>query len=250
MIYGFYESAAGMMTNEYRQSTLANNIANADTVGFKRDVASFAQRLIEAEAGNREGPSAEWLNSLSGGVWLGATTTDYSEGPFIRTDAPTDAALSGPGFFVVEQNGQPYYTRDGRFMMDIDGSLRHVTDGARVLGISGAPIIANPRGDTPTFDEEGFVLQNGAPIGQLGLADFADYSVLRKAGAGRFDAGDAEPNGSVALVKAGFVEGSGVQAVPNMVEMIAASRSYQLNARMVQLQDESAGRVISLIARG
>ncbi|MGE3180424.1 MAG: flagellar hook-basal body protein [Phycisphaerae bacterium] len=250
MIYGFYESAAGMMTNEYRQNTLANNIANADTVGFKRDIATFAQRLTATEEGQHNGPSADWLSSLSGGVWLGATQTDYSEGPFIRTDAPTDAALSGSGFFVVEQDGRPLYTRDGRFQMDIDGSLRAATDGARVLGITGTPIIANPRGGTPSFDEEGFVLQDGAVIGRLALADFPDYNVLRKSGAGRFDAGDAQPTGSLALVKAGFVEGSGSSAITNMTEMIEASRSYQMNARMVQLQDESAARVISVIAQG
>src|SRR3989442_9991693 len=80
VIYGLYQSAAGMMTSEYAQSVLANNLANADTVGFKRDVAVFAERLRADQAGRRDGPTAEGLGSLSGGTWLGRTDVDFSEG--------------------------------------------------------------------------------------------------------------------------------------------------------------------------
>ena len=138
MIYGWYNSAAGMMVNEYRQDVLANNLANADTVGFKRDVAVFAERQQARVAGNRHGPSARGLRDLSGGLWLGKTHIDYSEASHVRTDNPLDVSLSGPGFLSVQVNGQRLYTRDGRMMMDRDGLLVAAADGAPVTGAAKA----------------------------------------------------------------------------------------------------------------
>ena len=251
MIHGFYQSAGGMLVNEHRQDVLANNLANSDTIGFKRDLAVFAERVPEArkdpDAGFEQSEPA--LSTLGGGVWLGPTTTDFSDGPHIQTNNPTDAALAGSGFFVVESDGQTLYTRDGRFQADAVGQLRSATDGAAVLGAGGGPILVNPVGPAPTFDKLGRVLQGGDVIGQLAIADFEDYSILRKVGASRFDAGEVSPRGAVARVEAGYVEGSSAEAISSMTEMMVAARAYQLNARMVQLQDESAGRLISMVAR-
>ena len=249
MIYGLYHSAAGMMTNEYRQSVVANNLANADTVGFKQEVAVFAERDPESIAGNRHGPSAEGLEGLSGGLWLGRTYTDFSQGALQETGNLHDVALDGPGFLVVEVDGEPQYTRDGRLIKDSQGYLRAVTDGAPVLGIGGGPIVMNPHGGQPTFDEDGRVRQDGLVVGQLAVVDFAERGGLRHAGGGRFDAGDAEPIASPARVVAGYVERSGVEPVKELVNMIETSRAYQINARMLSLQDQSIGRLISMIAR-
>lgn len=249
MIYGLYQSAAGMLTHEYRQDVLANNIANADTVGFKRDISTFAERAPEAVGGDREGPGAELLNRLAGGVWLGETWTDFGEGPHQSTHNPLDAALAGPGFFVVQGPDGPQFTRDGRFTVSPDGALVAAEDGAAVLGVGGAPIRVDFTGPQPRLDEEGRVWQRGALAGQLTLANFEDYRALQKRGASRFDAGDATPIPSLARLRNEYVEGSGVQPTAEMVEMISASRAYQLNARMLQLQDESAGRMIGFTAR-
>lgn len=248
MIYGLYHSAAGMMTNEYRQNVIANNLANADTVGFKQEVAVFAERQPETSAGRRYGPSAPDLAALSGGLWLGQTHTDHSAGTLTPTDSPQDVALDGPGFLVVEIDGHPQYTRDGRFTKTADGYLRSVASGAAVLGPGGAPIVMNPHGAQPTFDEDGRVLQDGLMVGQLAVVDFEDYRVLRKAGAGRFDAGDTETIASPARVRPQYLESSGVEPVKELVNMIATARAYQINAQMVSLQDQSVGQLIRTIA--
>lgn len=250
MIHGLYQSAAGMLTNEYRQNVLANNLANADTVGFKRDVPIFAEREPEAEAGRRQGPSADWLRSLSGGVWLGQTATDHSAGPAIRSGNPLDAALVGPGFFVVQGPDGPLYTRDGRFTTTPDGRLVSAADGAPVMGVGGTSLHVNPQGPAPLLDESGQVWQGNALLGQLDVVDFADYRLLEKRGDGRWLAHDAPPRATLARLQPEFVEGSSVEAVPELTGMMAATRAYQLNARMVQIQDESLGRMISVIARG
>jgi flagellar basal-body rod protein FlgF len=250
MIYGLYHSAAGMLTNEYREAVLANNIANAETVGFKREVATFAERSPAAEAGRRAGPTDETLDGMTGGLWLGATRTDFRPGAMVHTDDAYDVALDGPGFLVVAQDGQPRYTRDGRMTITPTGELVAASDGAPVLGRSGTPLRLNPRGGEPRFDENGRVFQDERLAGQLAVVDFADYRALTHAGTTRFAAADdAEMIASPAFVRAGVVEASGVEPVQEMVSMLDAARAYQLNARMVSLQDSSVGQLITQLLR-
>ena len=247
MIYGLYQSAAGMMANEYRQGVIANNLANADTVGFKRDVAVLAERLPARLAGERDGAGQELLDALSGGVWLGRTDTDFSQGTIQHTDNATDVALEGPGFLLVEQDGRQLATRDGRMIVDGLGRLVAATDGAPVLGVGGAPIRVNPRGGPIQISEFGAVEQDGRIVGRLGLIDFADYRALRKAGASRFAFEAATPAAPAARFIGRAVEGSGSSPIAEMVSMIEAARSYQLNASLLTAQDQSVGRLISTL---
>lgn len=247
MIYGLYNSAAGMMTNEYRQAVLANNLANADTVGFKRDVTAFAERTPARLAGLRDGPSAPGLEGLSGGLWLGQTSTDFGEAAKVPTNNWSDVALEGPGFLSVQVNGQPQFTRDGRMIMDADGRLVAATDGAPILNSSGLPIQLNPHGGLPSIDQQGRIQQDGATVAELGVVDFENYDALSKVSATRFTAPENSAVPSPALVQGGYTESSGVQPISELVNMIEASRAYQINARMVSLQDETAGRLISTV---
>jgi flagellar basal body rod protein FlgG len=249
MIYGLYESAAGMLTNEYRQAVLANNIANADTTGFKRDIATFAERTPAALSGERRGPSSPDMAGLSGGLWLGRTQTDFSEAPKSWTGNWQDVALDGPGFLTVEANGQRVLTRDGRLLLNAGGQLVAASDGAPVLGAGGVPIRLNPRGGQPSIDSGGRIEQDGATVGELGLADVKNYAALRKVGAARFAAPDDELMPAGALVQAGYVENSGAQPLSELVSMMGASQAYQLNARMITLQDDSIGKAISTVLR-
>lgn len=250
MIYGFYNSAAGMLTNEYRQAVLSNNLANADTVGFKREVPVFAERLTAEEAGLRRGPSAPDLASLSGGLWLGRTAVDHEGGAQLKTDNPLDAALAGSGFFAVSAGGRTLYTRDGRFTVNNDGVLASVIDGAEVLDRAGNAIRVNPLGPSPQITRDGRITQDGAVVGDLQIVDFADYDVLAKVGASRFAAPDgATPLDGAADIYSGTIEQSGAKPIHELVELMAASRAYQMNAQMVTLQDQTLGRLIGLISR-
>lgn len=236
------------MVNEYRQNVIANNIANADTAGYKRDVAAFAERVPAWEAGLRDGPSDPLMSPATGGLWLGRTHTDFAPGSFQQTGEPLDAAIDGPGFFVVNSGGKDLYTRDGRFITDDRGQLRAASDGAPVLNAGGAPIILNPTARGTNITTDGNIVQDGVTVARLAIADFADYSKLVKVGASRFDAGDAESVTSFSRVNPGHIERSSSEPVQEMVSMIESARAYQLNAQMLSLQDQSIGRLISQVA--
>ncbi len=248
MIYGLYQSAAGMMVNEYRQGVISNNLANAETTGFKRDMAVFVERDPAALAGVRRGSSSELLRSLTGGTWLGKTETDFRPAGLLRSENPTDVALDGEGFFLVESGGKRLATRDGRMLIDEFGNLVSAADGAAVLGVGGAPIRVNPRAGAVSIDEAGRVMQNRAIVGQLGVVDFADYGALKKAGGGRFDFGRQPTQPAAVRIMSGYTEQSGVEPVKELVAMLEASRAYQFNAQLVTLQDQTIGRLISTVA--
>lgn len=248
MIYGLYQSAAGMMVSEYRQSVIANNLANADTVGFKRDVATLSERDPARLAGVRRGASDRLLEALSGGVWLSRTETDFSQGSLTVSQNPYDVALDGPGFFLVEKGGRRYATRDGRMTVDALGNLVSAADGAAMLGPGGVPLRVNPRGGEISVDEGGRLKQDERIVGQLAVVDYADPRRLRKAGGGRFEVEGLQPIESPARVVQGYTESSGVEAVQELVSMIEASRAYQVNASLVAMQDQSVGRLISSLA--
>ena len=243
-----YQSAAGMMVNEYRTNVLANNIANAETPGFKRDIASFAERQRASEAGRREGASNDLLEGLTGGLWLGETETDFSEASFVRTEQPLDVAIAGAGFLRVRSNGNEYLTRDGRMLMTDQGWLVSAVDGAEMLGQGGQPIRLNPRGAKPHISENGTITQGNVIAGRLDVVNAENYQALRKVGASRFDASATRLTEPLGVLQSGYVEGPGVEAVKELTTMIEASRAYQLNAQMVTLQDQSAGRLINVVA--
>ncbi len=249
MIYGLYQSAAGMLTTEYRQNVIANNLANADTVGFKRDMVTLAERQPAAESGRRDGPSNPDLAGLSGGLWLGRTYTDFREGPFVQTGNTADVALQGPGFLTVQSPQGPLYTRDGRLNVGPDGTLVAVTDGAPVLGLGGAPIRLNPVGGPIAIDTAGGVWQDGGMRGELQVVDFPDYAALQKVGTNRFAAPATGAVAAPALVQQGYVENSSVQPIQELVNMLDASHAYELNARMVSLQDDGVGKLIQATLR-
>jgi flagellar basal-body rod protein FlgF len=246
VIYGYYQSAAGMMVQEYRQDVLANNLANADTHGFKREIASFAQRLSPRDAG-MPGKGNDAYRSLPGNAALARTETDFSEAPFEVTGNELDVAIAGPGFLRVATARGEALTRDGRIVSDADGRLVAAIDGAAILGRGGQEIRTNPRGGAISIDTDGGVSQNGIRVGEIGVVEPADYAGLQKIGAGRFAAGTAQLADSKSSLLAGRVEQSGVESVRELTTMLESTRAYQLNAQMLTLQDQSAARLIAAV---
>ena len=248
MPYGMYISAAGAHVQSERMRVLANNLANVDTAGFKRELAVFQARAAEAIERGDDTPASRSINNVGGGVQLQETVTDYSPGTFRQTGNPTDMAIPGEGYFLVERDGRQLLTRAGNFHFSVDGRL--VTDqDLPVLGTDTKPIVIDPRGSWQ-LTESGAIVQGGNRY-YLALVQPQSTGDLAKAGGNLFSPlADVKP---VALGKRRVVSGQLEQStvVPSreMMELIETSRAFEANVRMIQNHDQMLGSLVNRVLR-
>lgn len=249
MVYGIYQSAAGMQLNQYRQEVLTNNLANVETAGFKKDLSVVRERPpATREPSGRPGWSDPNLQGLTGGSYVSPTYTSYAQGPLERTGGRLDVALFGEGFFTVKDGDAVRYTRDGRFLVNARGELTTVS-GNQVLDEKGAPIVVPAdAGDKVTITAAGDVRARGMQVARLGVVDFEDKQQLRKVGGNLFET-SATPVEAQATLQPGFIEGSTVEPTEAMVSMLEVSRAYELNATLLGLSDGTLSRAVNDIAR-
>jgi len=251
--YGLWLSAAGLQTNEYRQSLTANNLANVETVGFKRDLAVLRERQVESAADpQQQSYSNPLLDAMSGGTWVRPTYTSFEQGSIEHTGGEHDLAISGDGFFAVSDGNTDLYTRDGRFTRDpVAGELVMVAgDGRyRLLDEAGHAIaITDAELGPVNIAKDGTISQGGTILGKLALVDFEDRTLLRKTGAGLLEyQGSDRPNQGTGVILSGYLEGSTVDPATELINMIEVTRAYELNARMLALQDETIGLAVQRV---
>jgi len=239
MLEGLRTAAAGMLPRTTKQEIIANNIANVNTTGFKRDRVVFRRTLAaELAAAAEEGNQVVAEDVL----------TDFSQGPLEKTDRPLDVALDGPGFFVVQTQAGERYTRAGNFRLAPDGTL--VTpDGNPVLGERGPIVLQDDRVE---IHSDGDIYQAGELVGRLRIVAFDDLSSLRKEGHGLFVLTDPsvrprEAEGST--VRQGYLEGSNVNPLEEMVEMMVLLRNFEAEQKAIQVQDQTLARAVSDVPR-
>ncbi len=246
MIYGLWLSAAGLQTSQYRQAVIANNLANADTVGFKESLAVIRERLVESRSGGKLSSAHPVLDDMTGGSFVAPTYTRFSQGQIEPSSNPLDVAIIGEGFFQIKQGEQIRYTRDGRFTVNAEGRLVTVAGGFDVLDVERRPIVLGQRNAGPArIAEDGTVYRGDTVAGQLGVVDFADKSLLRHVGKSGFEPVGIEPLPATARVRSGALERSTVDPIRTMASMIEAARAYQMNAMMISLQDGMLGRAVN-----
>jgi len=248
MINGVYLSTMGAMVQASRHGVVANNLANANTVGFKPDVTTMRELLPESvlQPGYRFGVN-ELLEKTGGGAWLHQTDPTWEVGPFRMTSNPLNAAIRDRnGFFEVERDGKRMLSRDGAFTRNSEGELTLADGETRVLDESGSPIVIT---GAARIREDGAVLDEltGEPFAQMGLVRVDDLGVLHKRGDNLFDPGEAQLSAGGVEVLPGAVEESAVEPVRSMVAMIEAARAYQANMRLVSIQDQVLGRTVTTV---
>jgi flagellar basal-body rod protein FlgG len=249
-----YIAAAGALASEYRMQLIANNLANANTVGFKMDQGRF--RLIDpAELpGQTVGTTEDLAASRAHLFWNNFSMyTDYSGGALKQTDNAFDLALVGKGFFCVQAPDGVHYTRKGDFTLNADGVL--VTrNGLPVLGEGGEITVdssENPQKYARfVVDTQGNVSVGGTQVGRLRIVDFEQPGRLSKVGDTRFKAdgiGPVELEREAVKISQGFVELSNVDSVKMMTEMIEVLRGYESYQKIIQNADETYSQAINQV---
>lgn len=239
MIKGIYNSGAAMRAGILRQDVTANNLANTSTTGFKQQRFALEQEVD----GRNVGETRNLLQAVKAAGYV-----NFSPGPLEATESPLDFALQGPGFFALADDNGVQFTRNGRFDRNSEGLLVDA-EGRRVQG-SGGDITIPP--GVITLSDDGTISVDGAAIDKLRIVEFQNPQALTKSGNNLFrdelaEAGEIEV--ARTSVMQGFLEQSNVDAVREMVEMIANSRHYEASSRLMTVQDQTLNHVVNDIGR-
>ncbi len=257
MNYGLYLSASGVLTNMYRQDVFANNLANVNTIGFKPDRPAVHQRHPESvEGGFGIDVRHALLDKLGGGVLAGPQHVDFRIGPAQNTGNQLHAMLESPDtFFVTRVEGatgdELRFTRDGRFSRASDGTLVTTTGGHPVLGVGDQPIVIASGADV-SIQLDGHVMQNGESVGRIQVTSVNDRDQLIKQGSGLFkslEPGDPRTAAADTSIRAGFVEGSAVDAIQAMLKVVQAAKAVTGNANLIRYHDQTMDRAINTLGR-
>lgn len=221
---------------------IANNIANADTSGFKVE---DTLTKTEAKAAPRTRQSDAIKFVIDDGV-----ARDFGQGGLNRTSSPLDLAIEGQGFFTVNTTAGPRYTRDGRFTLDSTGRLT-TQAGVPVAGAGGGEILVDPLLGPVTIAKDGTVSQGINIIGKVEVSRFDDMSSLRKDGDNLFrnvsnQAAQAAPD---ARVHQGMLESSNVKTIEQVTRLIEVNRAYDSISKMMADTSDLSRRSIERIGK-
>jgi len=238
-----YIALSRQMTLRRELDIAANNLANVDTAGFKVE-----QLLIATEEGQRarnlgvDGPARFVLDTGVG--------RDFGQGTLSQTGNTFDFGIEGRGFFAVGGPEGERYTRDGRFSVDANGRL--ITQGGLpVMGEGGEEIILDLADGPPTVSVDGVISQGGERVGRLQAVEFSALSVLSKDGDGFYvNTSNETPSPSTTgRIRQGMVEGSNVQPIVEITNLIEISRAYERMARMIEQHNDLNRRSVERLGR-
>ena len=253
-----YTALFGALANEHRMNSIANNLANVNTTGYKRDLLSFRDtfamyahdQTMEAQAHMRQEKLFPDPHHVSR-VRLAYAKTDFDQGSLKITGAPFDVAISGQGFFKVRTEQGDFYTRNGHFRLTSEGQL--ITEqGFQVLG-DGGEITVPPGVKNFTIAESGEIFGDGVLVGQIGIVDVENHLNLEKLGGNMYrprDGAEVEEIDARGYVAQGFLEVSNVNPVYEMVNMIEAQRQFEAYAKVMQTTEALDKETVSKVGRG
>lgn len=258
MIKGLYTAASSMMATRRNLDIVSNNLANANTGGYKREEGikeSFPEMLFERiEKGERP----QEIGTLGTGVRLEESYTDFKEGNLQHTNNELDLALEGDGFFVVQTSNGRRYTRNGNLTLNTQGQI--VTQqGYPVLGERGEPL-QTINGRDITIDENGQLYLGNLEGDQIQVVDFENKDSLRKVGDNLYEVNPEvaqteediqalEEQAADTTVIQGYLEGSNVKIVEEMAKMIETTRLYQANQKVVQSIDSTLDKAVNQVGK-
>ena len=261
MMRALYTAATGMLAEQTNVDTIANNLANVNTVGYKSQSTQFKSLLyqtLRTETTTANGENKPTTAQVGLGARVASTNTDYTQGTMQANASKTALCISGSGFFAVRgaDNGT-YYTRSGDFTWALDNMGNRVlatSKGQEVLDYQGNPIMLpdGASGDAVSFGTDGSVAYKAAdgtyiPTGQqVALYQFNNPKGLEKTGDSLFEATQASgvPLSEIATagvtrstIAQGYLEASNVNVADEMVNLIVAQRAYEMNSKAITTSD-------------
>lgn len=257
MVRGLYTAWTGMANEQKRLDVISNNLANSATVGYKKEGVtsqSFDEQLTIKIKDKSEPLTGERIiGSMSLGVKVGEVYTDYSGGSLRETENTFDLAIDGNGFFqvaVTDREGQTHlrYTRAGGFHMTSDGYVVNA-EGNHLQGESGDVLVPTDAGEL-LVDIDGSIYADGEYVDKISLFDFEEYDYLKKYGDVMYEPVDgAVQKDATGLIRQGYTEQSNVNVVSEMVNMIAITRAYEANQKVIQTMDQTLDDAANSIGR-
>lgn len=234
---GLYVSLSAQLALRKRMDTIAGNVANMNTAGFRTSEVKF-EALVEKAGSNNVAYSstgAEFISRRNGGL--------------VKTDNPLDVAIQGDGWFAIKTPTGTAYTRDGRLNLTDTGTLQSI-NGAPVLDAGGTPIVLDATAGAPKIASDGMITQNGAQVGAIGLFSIDDQAKLTRTNYGGLVPDkpatpvlDFTSNG----VAQGFVENSNANPVMEMTKLIMVSHAFDSVTNMVQTSELSLQEAIKTL---
>lgn len=240
---GMYSALSGNLAAMKRLDIISNNLANVNTPGYKKDKMTFESML----AGPVNPPAVPQGMTADPILQKENIYIDYVAGPVSQTGNPLDLTIEGDGFFVIQTPAGEAYTRQGNFSRAADGTLV-TADGFPVMGQGGAIRI---QGSQIDIDAKGVVTVDGVPSGTISIVDFPKPYNLTKTGSARFIPADAQvtPQPSTAGVRQGNLEGSNVETITEMVQMIETSRYFEACSKVIKGFDDMAAKAVNELGR-
>lgn len=218
--------------------SVANNIANASTTGFRREGVVFSEYIHALTPGD---PSLSMATANTRAL-------DLQQGALTRTGGTFDFAIEGDGFFLLDGPDGQFLTRAGAFTPSAEGELS-TPDGYRLLDGGGAPVFVPPDAQAVSVAADGTLSIDGRAVAQIGLYAPADQNDLLHRDGVRFDApGGTEPVLEGAAILQGYVEGSNVDPITEVARMIEVQRSYELGQKFLEKEDERIRAVLKTVA--
>jgi flagellar basal-body rod protein FlgG len=261
---GLRASASGMRAQQTRIDTIANNLANVNTTGFKRSRANFEDMLYETLQGSQlvryEGTETLAPIQIGRGVRLADIQRVHTQGAFERTDNPFDLAIEGDGFFTLQlPNGNTAYTRDGTFTRAADTGMLVTHAGYTLQPEISVPPEATQVTISPTGVVSAILGNSGEQVelGQLEISRFANPSGLLSLGGNNYQATPASGDAMTGIpmedgfgqIVQGVLEASNVEIVQEMVDMITAQRAYEVNSKAIKTAEEMIQTVTTELIR-
>ena len=260
MQQSMYSALFGALTNEHRLNNIANNLANVNTTGYKRDVLAFQDTFwkfahdtvmepLSTVRSERLFPEPQ----LMARVRIATAKTDFTQGSMKFTGNPLDVCITGEGFFKVNNGEEELFTRSGHFVSDNNGML--VTpNGWPVLGPGGAEIIIPAGTKSVDIGVSGEVYADAALVGQIAVSTVDDPTALQKVGQNAYrirpNSGAAEQEPETFSVEQGYLETANVEVVYEMVNMIETNRLFEAYQKVMQSTDSIDKDAITRVGRG